>query len=212
LYFDLYEYCLTFRMDEMSCVREMEHDRIDRMINHRNDWRQRSPNFGGSWASRRGQITEEQRANCHAMLDFLQAKQNYKITVSGDWGYIYTSDLGLIRTVEQLPYVHAARLKRSVLDRPRDTLRIQNSQHEFRSYFRAQRLDEPQRHNLVDFLIKQESIRLGPGLAQFVEQDQKHYYVSENFFIDHDGMGIVTMLSLLLPRITRKTVKLIRDK
>ena len=212
MYFDLYEYCFSFRMEEMNCVREMEHDRIDRMIDHRNTWRQRSPNFGGSWASRRGQITEEQRANCHAMLDFLQAHKDFKLIVSGDWGYVYTGDLSLIRSMEQIPFVSPLNIKRSVLDRPRDTLRIQNSEHDFRTYFRPQRLNDAQRHNLVEFLAQQENIRMGPGLAQFVRTDQRHHYVNENFFIDHDGQGIITMLNLVVPRITRKTVKLIRDK
>jgi hypothetical protein len=199
-------------MDEMSCVRDLNHQIIDRMIDHRNTWRQRSPNFGGSWVSRRGQITEQQRVNCHAMCDFLQNQQDYKIVVSGDWGYFYTSDLDKIRIMESLDYILPLGIKRSKLDRPRDTLIIKNSKHEFRTYFRSQRLEERQRISLVDFLSNQDSIRLSPSLEQFVKLNEKHYYVNDNFFIDHDGMGMITMLGLVLPRATRKTVKLIRDK
>jgi len=211
-YFDRYQYCFNFRMEEMSCVREVSHDKIDRMIDYRNMWRQRSPNFGGSWQSRRGQVTDEQRTNCHAMCDFLLAQKDYKLVVSQDWGYVYTNDISLARAMESLPYILPLSIKQSVLDRPRDTLRIKNSRHEFRTYFRAQRLDQNQRQNLVDFLSNQQSIRPGPGLKQFMTADYAHTYVSENFFIDHDGMGIITMLGLVLPRATRKTVKLINDK
>lgn len=211
-YFDLYTYCFYFRMDELCCVREMDHAQIDRNINHKNVWRQRNPNFGGSWAGRRGDITEEQRANCHAMLDYLQAQQDYKITISTDWGYLYTNDMGLVRRTEQLPYVLPLRITETKIDRPRDTLRILSSQHEFRTYFRGQRLEQRQAHILLEFLRNQQSIRLSPSLEELVRRVQSHYYINENFFIDHDGMGLITMLGLVLPRATRKTVKLIRDK
>lgn len=211
LYFDRYEYCFSFGMDEMSCLREMDHDTIDRMIHNRNTWRQRSPNFGGSWRGRRGQITEEQRVDCHAMCDFLQAQQDYKLMISGDWGYIYTNNMSLIRTMETLNYVRPLGIKQSVIDRPRDTLLIKNSRHEFRTYFRAQRLEQRQRFALIQWLTSQESLRIGPGLTEFVK-NEKHYYINDNFFIDHDGMGVITMLNLVLPKATRKTVKLLRDK
>lgn len=212
LYFDLYTYCFHFRMDEICCIREMDHGLIDRLIEHKNAWRQRSPNFGGSWVSRRRQITDDARTNCHAMLDYLQAHNSFKIVISMDWGYLYTNDMDFIRRTEKLSYIQPLRISQSILDRPRDTLRIQSSEHEFRTYFRAQRLEERQRNSLADFLRSQNSIRLSPSLKDFVRRDQKHYYVNENFFIDHDGMGMITMLSLVLPRATRKTVKLIRDK
>lgn len=212
LYFDQYQYCLHFRMEELCCVREMDHAYIDRNIDHKNTWRQRSPNFGGSWVSRRGNITEEQRSNCHAMLDYLQSQQDYKITISMDWGYLYTNSMSLIEKTAQLPYVLALRLTEAKIDRPKGTLHIQNSQHELRTYFRAQRLEERQRHSVVDFLTAQQNIRLSPSLLEFIRRDQKHYYINENFFIDHDGMGIITMLNLVLSRATRKTLKLIRDK
>lgn len=212
-YFDTYQYCLRFRMPHLSCVREMDHDAIDEVINYRNTWRERNPNFGGSWHARREPITEEHRINCHAMCDFLQGQRDYKIIISGDWGYLYTNDLAVIQTVEQIPFVQALNITQSVQTRPRDTLRILNSKHEFRTYFRPQRLEQTQRNSLVDFLRSQESIRLSPSLNSFcVDDDKKHYYINENFFLDHDGMGIITMLGLVLPRATRKTVKLIRDK
>lgn len=212
LFYDQYEYVLNFKMPEMSTLRGLDHATIDRTITHRNTWKQRNPNFGGSWRGRKQQITDNERANCHSLCDFLLSQQNYKMVISTDWAYIYSNDLNMLRKMESLPYVLPLSLKQARIDRPRDTLLIRNSQHEHRSYFRAGRLTPEQRVNLKNFLENQTDIRIGPGLKHFLSDEHAYHYLNDNVFIDHNGSGIVMMLNLIIPRIVRKTVKLIRDK
>lgn len=209
LYFDRYEYSFNFRMPEMSALRELDHAAIDRVLESRSQ--RRMPNFGGSWRSLRV-ITDEHREQCHAMCDFLLAQQNYKIVISQDWGYFYTNDLAAIRTMEQLKYIVPLDVKQAQLDRPRDTLLIRNSQHEYRTYFKPGRISDKEKSSLESFLNSQENLRQGPSLKEFFKKSNKYHYINDNFFIDHDGLGILTMLSLVRSNCVRKTVKLIRDK
>jgi len=169
------------------------------------------PNFGGSWRTPR-EITDQHREHCHAMCDFLLAQQNYKITVSQDWGYFYTNDLAAVRGMEQLSYIVPLSVKQAQLNRPRNTLVIQNSQHEYRTYFKPGRISARDKENLQSFLGNQENIRLGPALKNFFTRSITYHYINDNFFIDHNGQGILTMLSLVRPNCVRKTVKLLRDK
>lgn len=213
LFYDQYLYCFNFRMQEVSVLREgLDHDAITRVLAYRESWN-RSPNFGGSWRSRRGkEINDDVRKGCHALCDFLLAQSDYKLMLSMDWGYIYTNDLPMIESMQDLDYITPVGLKQVVVDRPRDTLIIQNSQHEMRSFFRSARLTQEQKDNLTQFLRNQDDVRMGPGLARFLKDEQKYRYINDNNFIDHNGTGILLMLNLILPRAIRKTVKLLKHK
>jgi hypothetical protein len=212
LYFDQYEYCLNFKLEELSALRELDHAHIDRELNHRSSWRQRNPNFGGSWRGRGNEITDQHRTDCHLLCDYLLAQQNYKLVIYGDWGYVYSSDLSMLRNIEKLNYLKAVNIKHAVTDIPRGSILIKSSQHEYRSYFRAGRVTAQQRESLRNFLANQQDVRTGPGLQKFLNNTQTHHYINDNMFIDHNGQGIVMMLGLILPRAIRKTLTLVRDK
>ena len=212
LFFDRFEYCFNFKLEELGVLRNLDHAQIDRELTHRTTWRQRNPNFGGSWRGGRGEITEQHRVDCHALCDHLLSQQDYKLVIYGDWGYVYSSDLPMLRNMEQLSYLRAVGMKRAVIDLPRNSILIKSSEHEWRSYFRAGRIAEQQKQSLQNFLSNQQDIRIGPGLQSFLDSNQKHHYINDNMFIDHDGQGIVMMLELILPRAIRKTLKLVRDK
>ena len=196
----------------MSALRELDHAYIDRDLDYRSSWRSRNPNFGGSWRGRGGEITTEHRTNCHALCDYLLTKQDYKLVIYNDWGYVYSSDLAMLREMEQLEYLTPASMKQVKLDIPRDSILIKSSEHEWRSYFFAGRMTAEQKESLRTFLANQTDIRIGPGLKRFLYTFQKHHYINDNAFIDHNGQGIITMLGLILPKAIRKTLKLIRDK
>jgi hypothetical protein len=114
--------------------------------------------------------------------------------------------------MEQLSYVFPLVIKQAQLDRPRNTLLIRNSKHEYRTYFKPGRISDQEKQNLQSFLNNQENVRLGPALKDFFKRSNTYHYINDNFFIDHDGQGILTMLSLVRSNCVRKTVKLIRDK
>lgn len=210
LFYDQYEYCLNFKLSALSVMRDLDHQCIDRVLNHRAQWLT-NKNFGGSWRSH-NPITDEMRANCHALCDFLLSQKNYKLVISQDWGYIYSSNMAMLKDLENLSYIQAISVKQAMVDRPRGTLVIKSSKHEFRSYFRARRITAELKKNLHDFLSGQDDIRIGPGLADSISDSNRYCYINDNCFIDHNGQGIVVMLNLILPRAIRKTVQLLTHK
>lgn len=211
-FFDQYEYCFNFKLEELSALRELDHAYIDRELEYRSTWRQRHTNFGGSWRGRRGEITPQHRDYCHKLCDYLLSKQDYKLVIYNDWGYVYSSDLAMLKEMQDLGYLLPVGMKRVIIDLPRDSILIRSSEHEWRSYFSAGRITEQQKDSLSSFLKNQQDIRIGPGLKRFLNGSQKHYYINDNMFIDHNGKGIIMMLGLILPRAIRKTLKLVRDK
>jgi hypothetical protein len=212
LFFDRFEYCLNFRLEELSVLRELDHAHIDRELEYRTTWRQRHPNFGGSWQGQRATITDQNKDHCHKLCDYLLSKQDYKLVIYNDWGYLYSNDLVMIKEMQNLSYLSLLTLKRVIVDLPRDSILIKSSQHEWRSYFSAGRMTEQQRDTMAMFLTNQSDIRIGPALKRLLTSPQKHCYINDSMFIDHNGQGITVMLGLILPRAIRKTLKLVRDK
>lgn len=212
-FYDQYDYVLCVKMAEVSTLRYRSHVGIDQELDYRQSWRGNlgSRNFGGSWRSHQRQITAEVREDCHALLDFFQAHDDYKIWFSQDWAYIYSNDLDFLRRVETLPYVTPVDLRRAVVDQERDTVLVKSSAYTRRSYLRSWKPTESEATALRRFLVQQEDLRLSPSLSDWVHH-HKFQYLRENFFIDHHGKGIEVMLALILPRPVRKTVTIKHHK
>jgi len=212
-FYDQYDYVLCIKMAEISSLRYRSHVGIDQDLDHRQSWRGNlgSRNFGGSWRSHQRQITPEIRQDCHALLDFLQDHDTYKIWFSQDWAYIYSNDLEFLRRVETLPYLIPVDLRRAVVDQERDTVLVKSSAYTRRSYLRSWKPTESEATTLRNFLAQQEDLRLSPSLDDWVKRE-KCQYLRENFFIDHHGTGIELMMALILSRPIRKTVTIKHHK
>jgi len=213
LFYDRYSHVLCVKMAEVSTLRYRSHEDIDQELDYRQSWRGNlgSRNFGGSWRSHQRQITPEIRENCHALLDFLEEHENYKIWFSQDWAYIYSNDLDFLRRLESLTYVMPTELRKAVVDQERDTVLVKSSTYTHRSYLRDWKPTESEATTLRQFLAQQEDLRLSPSLSDWVS-NQKWQYLRGNFFIDHHGKGIEVMLALILPRPIRKTVTIKHHK
>jgi len=197
-------------MLEISALRQLDHALINKVLDKR-DFYRRSSNYSGRWRGHDQAITGEIRENCHSMCDFLQAQKDYKIMLIQDWGYLYTNNLELVRSMERLAYITPRELKQVSVDLARDTMLIRNSTHQYRSYFRTAKINSDQKNKLCNFLLNQDNIRMSPMLNKW-PKNTKHYYIEYIFFIDHDNISLPTMLSLIQPDCIRKTVRLVRYK
>jgi len=164
----------------------------------------------GSWHWAQLDITDQDESNIMSMLDFLLADQrDYRKTVSGDWVWFYSNDVSFIDDIERLPWLN----RRSSIQRTRihlkgtpGTVRLRESQKRYRSYFRGyMKLTEQQETALAQYLANLPDIRLSPSLQEWVKDSSPKYYIGDYYFIDHDDMGIVTMLSLIIPGLIRRT-------
>lgn len=143
------------------------------------------------------------------MLEFLLAeKREYRKSIMGDWMYFYTSDPTLINDIENLPWLDQRRMHKSRIDLIGNpgTVVLENPRYRHRTYFRGYlRLTEQQETSLRQYLTALDHVRLSPALVQWTQGGPHKHYIGDYFFIDHDDMGLITMLSLMIPRIIRRT-------
>lgn len=217
-WFGKYPYCLRFELMEASALRGLDHRDIDRTLRVRKSWglkMQGRPNFGGSWHSRwkHHQITEETADNLHTVCEFLSCeKRDHKLHLMGDTVYLYCTDLGIINDILLFQFIDPAQtlISQVVLQGDRGSLCLKSSEHQYRTYFRNLSLSSEQSHALKEFLKNQIDLKMSPTLRYWATSTVKN--PRDYFFIDHSDHGILTMLNLVCPRVTRKTLPIIVDK
>ena len=219
-FYDLYEYCLGFHLDEVSCLRDLDHAKIDDTMERRRQWREIAQQRWVNGRQKHGiilrrvyrEITEKTITDLHTVAQQLMTTPaEYKLVVSVNQGYIYTNDLRLIDQLSAMPELTYKTYTQAHITRPKNTILLKNPQHQFRTYLKLMKLTEQQKDQLMNFLHGQRShVRVSPGLARWF--DQPFNRCQDYFFVDHDTESWLTMLSLVHPGIVRKTVHIIPAK
>lgn len=212
LYYDLYEYCVYFRMQDVAAVKLDNHKKIDEYL-EKQSWR-RKINYGGSWRWQtfRHPITNTSNKNCHTAHDSLKSfTGSYKLTTSYDCGYLYLKDLAGAVNFLRSPGITVDAVKQVVVDRPKDSILIKSAKHNFRTYFKNQRMESEQKQNLVNFLQARTDIRLSPGMHEWLTRYHTNRYICDNYFVDHNNDGFLTMLALVSSIKIKKTVTLLTE-
>ena len=221
LFYNRFEYAIGFHIDEASCLRELDHSYIDSMIERRIAWREIAQRrIGGSIVGhpghtiltrRRKEITEQTVGDLHQLANaLLTTFADFKLVVSVSNAHVYTNDLTLIDQLSELSGVTQKDYTRAVICRPKDTIRLKNPRHEFRSYIKRIKLTDEQKTHLINFLVNQPTARVSPALTTWLIS--KFHRTQDYFFIDHNGMSWLTMLSLVHPGLIRKTMQIIPTK
>ena len=214
LFYDRFKYSITFALAEVSALRELDHDRIDALIVRRNLWReQRSSSLmpmitGRNWRK----ITQPTIQDLHELATLLlTATAEFKLVVSVDTGWVYTNSLDLIDQLDAVKSLQEKSYARAVIDRPKGTIKLKNSVHGFRSYFKTDKMTVEQKKRLAQFLFNHtDQVRISPSLAQWI--DNKFLRAQDYFFIDYNSEQWLTMLSLVQPGLIRKTLQIIPAK
>jgi len=220
LFYDQFEYCISFQLAEISALRELDHARIDDMIERRKQWREmaqqrwiKGQRSHGTIMSRSWRdITDLTLANLHSLADvLLTTVASYKLVVSVDQGYVYTNELALINQLEAMPELRHKTYTQARIIRPKNTIQLKNPGHEYRTYLRAIILSAQEKRVLIDFLQNQQGhIRMSPGLKNWVHDPFTR--TQDYFFVDHNGSSWLSMLSLVRPGIVRKTLQIVAAK
>lgn len=219
LWFGQYDWCIRFFMPESFVLRKLDHDYIDHVIQRRRDWAMKisgRTSQPGSWmhAWTKVDITDQQVADLHRLCDFLLADQRpRKMTITGDWIYLYTTDASLISDIRALDYLDDTRMavhRAQQVGTP-GTVRLRHARNSYRSYFRHIVLSEQQKTSLRQFLEAQENLRLSPALDEALSLAHTKR-VFDYYFVDHNDSGVITMLNLIVPGIVRRTIPIVADK
>jgi hypothetical protein len=225
LFYNRFEYAIGFHMDEASCLRELDHAEIDCMIKRRIAWReiaqQRVAGTGKSslvgqppysiLSRRHKEITEQTVSDLHGLAELLlTSATDFKLVVSVNNAHVYTNDRSLIDQLSDLPGVTQKDYTRAIVGRPKDTIRLKNPKHAFRSYFKRIKLTGEQKTYLSNFLANQTSVRTSPAFGHWLTES--FLRTEDYFFVDHNEIAWLTMLSLVRPGLIRKTMQIIPAK
>jgi hypothetical protein len=213
---------MRFHVQELSVIRGISQDtpqardKIKKALIRRDEWRDklRNKNYGGTWiwqAKYHQPITDATHENLVTLLGLLLSNRDkYKITLSGDWGYMYTSDTDLLNAVESCDFVTQISLRKCKVNRPKNSIRLRKSKHQYRSYLRNRTLTQQQRTFVSNWLKNQTQMRLGPALKAWIKDDSN--IVQDYYFFDHNDMADLAMLNLVHPGLVRRTMTLISGK
>ena len=219
LFCDQYQYCLKFHLDEVSCLKELNHQYIDIIINRRRQWREISLQRWNNtnWHNnktivtrRAKEITDENVENLHTLTDvLLRSRVDFKLVTSVSQAWVYTNDVELLNDLKRLDFLFAPQATQAQIDRPKNTIKLRAPKHQFRSYLRSVKLTSEEKTQLINFFTNQTDIRTSPALSQWM-LDQWHR-TQDYFFVDYDTASWLLMLALVKPGMIRKTVELIAD-
>lgn len=220
LFYDRFTYCFGFHLDEISCLRVLDHAHIDDMIERRKQWREIAQQRWVAGRQKHGiimsrrwkDITEKTVQDLHALAQLLlNTSANFKLVVSINQGYVYSNDTALIDQLDHMSELTYKTYTQAEIVRPKNTIQLRNPCHQFRTYFATCKLTAEQKHRLEEFLITQSAhVRLSPALARWI--DVSFNRTQDYFFVDHDAQSWCTLLSLVQPGIIRKTMHIIAAK
>ena len=124
--------------------------------------------------------------------------------------YVYTNDQNLIGRMERTGVGRLVETTQAQIAGKPGTLILKNPRYRYRTYLRELRLEPHVADSVQNFLSNQQSVRLSPSLKWWI--DQGYYRALSYYFIDHDDPGVLTMLSMIDPRLIRKTVPITAAK
>ena len=210
---------MSFELDEVSCLRTLDHNSIDSMMKRRQEWRELAQS---RWLNAKQNtarlnrvhkpITDQTVENLHTLAELLlTTDKDFKLVVSSNQAWVYANNPELFDCLDRLPILQSKTYSQALVNRPPNTIKLKNSVYSFRSYFKFSKLTASQKDMLVDFLINQQTqVRLSPSLKIWI--DQPFNRVQDYFFIDYKTASWITMLALVQPGLIRKTMQIIPAK
>lgn len=217
LFYDRFQFCLAFEVAEASALRDLNKDKISRLLQRRREWRQiglerwltqghANTNILNSRSYR--EVSDGAEPNLHALSDIMtNSGAEYKLVTSINSAWLYTDDQALIDCVSSCKFIRNIKRTQAQINRPKDTIRLQNPKHQHRSYWCCVKLTEKEKTNLRNFFNNQPDLRPSPGLLAFFSSP--FYRTQDYFFMDYNELSWLTMISLIRPGLIRKTSQLI---
>lgn len=201
LYYGRYQYQARFWLQEASCLRDLDHDKINEVIEWRRGWLQ----------YRRNEMSESTKEHLHTVCDqLLSLPTPYKKVIYQNYIYVYTNSVEDIVALSAGPLSLRGTAQVNITH-PKDTVGLKNPRHKFRTYVWSHKPTPEQMQNLASFVSAAGAdIRPSPGLKEFLNPRNKRYWMSDYYFIDHNEMSLVTALALMNPKLVRKTMPIVK--
>lgn len=201
MFYDQYEYGICVSLPEAGCLRAKSHKELDHLIEYRN--RARAQWSGGL----RQEIRKETRDNLFTVFDELEPiRDKIKLVISYDIMYIYSNDILTLQHFADLGQVAFNNAVQSVVDKPRDVVLITNPKFKYRSYFKDKLLEKTECERLINFIESRKDIYRVTRTLKASLGRYKTHYLQRHLFVEHNDPKDITMLSLVVPGLIRKTL------
>lgn len=219
LYFDKYQYCLSFRLTRATVLRRLGKDEVHDIrtyITERFIAQTRWGNLGSRYPHRddvseelyRHRTLNDLIAVAQALLPHLETM---RLMVCGHYMYLYSNNLAALQALAEIPqFTVGTQLRQIEVNRPINTVMLRNSLYLKRSYFRERWIDAKSKEAVKNFLTRQDDIRLSPALKSCLDGNNVSYrgetLMQRYFFFDHNSDSTSVMLELIAPGTIRRTV------
>ena len=199
LFYDQYEYSICVAMPEAGVLRAKSAQALLESIAWRNTQR-------AGWGAG-NTISGQARENLISMFDELElVRDQIKLIVSYGIVYVYSNNISVLKRLADLSYVRFLHATQAVVDRPRDVVLINNPKFQYRSYFKERYIEPEDRDRLLNFVdLRGDTFKITNTLRAHLKRNQWHW-VQRHHFIEHNDAKDITMLSLVVPGLIRKTV------
>jgi hypothetical protein len=203
LFYDKWDYCVVFSpVKECSLLIRLNHTAIDRGVVWRNSHR-----------TKFNQISQDDVKKLHDICDvLLNTTIVYKQRREWSKLFLYTNDLRLAQEILNHTTIESCEIKQAVITKPRDVLIRLNPAHKYRTYFRSRRYTLEQKNTLVNFYKNNKNDVVFSEAFRSWLVDITHSYRGEwsqsYYYIDHDSTSWLSMLNMLLPGSTSKTLSI----
>jgi hypothetical protein len=223
LYYNTYEYAITWQQDEIGCVRSLDQKKMLSHIRMRMDY-EHSRNslykpYGESFNSK---FTTRCRDNLESTRALLAAETApKKLVFFNSFITVYTNDLGLYDRISDCVWIDSVDIKRAELNLPPDTILLKNPQYQYRTYFRGRSLGKTQKARLAAWVTTQgDDIAASKSLREFLDIETRPTRVywwrndatESYYYIEHNSLQYETMLSMVCPGMVRKTLPIVKKQ
>jgi hypothetical protein len=216
LFYDQYRYGLKLRMKDFSCLREIRKpdatlEQVAAVVSRRFEQRCNYSRF----FNRRDLPTElsSRQYDLDNILEMLQylwpVRDQIKATFSGDWGHIYSNNKKLLQSISNQHYVCVYYIKEAVVTRPKDTIRLQSSPYQYRSFLKERLWTAADKACILAYLENQPDVKISRGLTHWLKYDTRWLWTRRYHYFDHNDAKIELMLQLICPGIVRTTMPII---
>jgi hypothetical protein len=210
LFYDQYHYGIDLRMEDISCLRGLDKFPDDYRTEITQRYHQR---YHWTYRYHNGQV---QAARDHEKLELLYKlaellklyQTEIKLIVSGNCGYVYTNNIELLLSVLKDFPLHVRQLRQACIVRPKNTVSLRNSPHQFRTYFREKSINQTEKQQLLTFLQTQTEWRVSKALLNRLTR-LSPMWMSRSYFVDHNTESEVAMLNLIVPGILQMTMPVV---
>jgi hypothetical protein len=138
----------------------------------------------------------------------LRSRADFKLVTSVSQAWIYTNDIELLESLDRHDFLIVRQYSQALVDRPKNTIKLKDPKHRYRSYLRSVKLTDEEKMHLCNFFVNQQGhARISPALAHWMED--RFHRTQDYFFVDHDTESWLVMLALIKPGLIRKTSELI---